>query len=190
MTLVRDIQKNITTLSEAMDGTKAEIEKYEDALHNHADTHFKDNDHYTDYDQAQKSQLFDDTIAEFEKSLGMMVKKFDKLHIKVDEMNYFTEHFSETTDKLEALYYEDIEFRKKYYQEHTVVKAAISNFGEESGYDLSQINDIFDEIEKEETKSLASMFISLSNISMMGVIIMSAYVYNNIAKMGSKKRFD
>jgi hypothetical protein len=115
MTLVRDIQKNITTLSEAMDGTKAEIEKYEDALHNHADTHFKDNDHYTDYDQAQKSQLFDDTIAEFEKSLGMMVKKFDKLHIKVDEMNYFTEHFSETTDKLEALYYEDIEFRKKYY---------------------------------------------------------------------------
>ena len=105
-------------------------------------------------------------------------------------MAEFTEHFHTTTDKLEKLYFSDIEFRKKYYQEHTVVTAALSKNGEESGYDLSQINEIFDEIEAEETKSLASMFFSPSNLSMIGVILMSAYVYSSVDKLGKKQRFD
>ena len=52
-------------------------------IHDSAETHFKDNDHYLSYDYEQKAQLFEDTIAEFEKSVGMLTKKFGVLKTKV-----------------------------------------------------------------------------------------------------------
>ena len=120
----------------------------------------------------------------------MMLKKFGVLKTKVSEMNEFTEHFHTTTDKLEKLYGEDIEFRKKYYQDHTVVKSALGSDGVESGYDLSQINEIFDEIEAEEKKSLPSMIMTPSNLSLVAVILVAAYVYQSVDKLGRKQRFD
>ena len=50
LNLVRDIQANITGLSKGLDEAKEHIEKVEKSIHDQANTHFKDNDHYMNYD--------------------------------------------------------------------------------------------------------------------------------------------
>ena len=118
--LVMTIMKNLTFLASDMDGAKSELIAVEMNLHDEADNHLKETDKYLSMDTAEKSGLFEDAVAEFQTSLTLLKKKFDRIDKKVEDLGVMTDDLHLSTDKLEALFVRDIEKRKKYYQEHVL----------------------------------------------------------------------
>jgi len=124
----------------------------------------------------QKNELFDDAMTEFERSLSLLKKKFSALGTKVSEMSSLTRHFHDATDKMESNFNNDIEKRRLYFQEHELVKGK----SDDPTVDLSKIDEIFDAIEKEEQKSSIMILLTIPNISLMGVIASSCYLWINL----------
>ena len=84
----------------------------------------------------------------------------------------------EMSDKLEALYKRDIEKRRKYFQEHPMTSTTTTDDG--SLIDLSDIDAVFDQIEREEKRSMLSIMFYLHNLGMILVIGFSAYVFTQM----------
>jgi hypothetical protein len=103
-----------------MDGAAAELNKIENDLHSHADSHFRENDRNLIMSDSEKDGLFDDAMADFKQSLKLVRNKFSVVDRKVEDLGQLTDDFHYSTDKLTALYVRDIEKRRKYFQEHPV----------------------------------------------------------------------
>lgn len=66
-----------------MDDIKKNLDEYEKGLHKQATDHIAENDKYIDMRQEDKDDLFEDSVAEFEKSINLMSKKFGVLDRKM-----------------------------------------------------------------------------------------------------------
>ena len=83
----------------------------------------------------------------------------------------------------------DINQRKQYYLDHPNLVKPSQEEGTSSAkgpnVDYEQIHKIFDEIEREESRSSIGILFSISNIIMMTVIGFSAFLFLKVD--GSKK---
>jgi len=104
-------------------------------------------------DDSLKQDLFDDAMADMKQSLNLVRKKFTIVDEKVEDLGIITDDFHTSTEKLEQLYYRDIQKRKKYYQEHDVTKDTNNILLGDVNVDLQDLEMIFDKIEKEEARS-------------------------------------
>ena len=124
------------------------------------------------------------------KSIATIRKKFTVIDRKVEELGEHTDDLHSSTDKLEELYVKDIEQRKKWIAEHPNVKSTTSSEGDGSvNVNLSEIDQIFDDLEAQENKSMAAIFLSIANLSMIAVILLCVYIYIQLEKLG-KNRVD
>lgn len=147
-------------------------------MHDEADNYFKENDSNMDLDAQQKSEMYEDATADLIKSIATIRKKFTVIDRKVEELGEHTDELHSSTDKLEDLYVKDIEQRKKWIAEHPNVKSTTSKENDGAvNVNLSEIDQIFDDLEAQENKSMFSIFFSLANLSMIAVILLCAYIY-------------
>ena len=128
-------------------------------------------------DQGSKDDLFDDAMAELKQSLNLVRKKFTIIDEKVEKLGSVTDDFHTSTDTLEQLYYRDIQKRQKYYEEHHVTKDHSNQLIGDVSVDLSEIDRIFDKLEKEEQRSPIQILCYVHNLLLMGVIGFSAYIF-------------
>lgn len=63
--------------------------------------------------EREKQEMFEDQIMEIKEGIQKLTKKIAKIDRKVEEMGSMTDALHESTDKLENLYLNDIEKRKK-----------------------------------------------------------------------------
>jgi hypothetical protein len=56
--------------------------------------------------------------------------------------------------------------------------------------DLSDIDAVFDQIEKDEKRSMLSIMMYLHNLGMIAVIGFSGYVFSRMQGLGNKQRYD
>lgn len=139
--------------------------------------------------ESDKNDLFEDAMAEFKQSLKLVRNKFTVIDQKVEDLGQLTDDFHYSTDKLESLFMRDIDKRRKYFLEHPMSATATTEDGSE--VDLAEIDAVFDQIEKDEKRSLFSILLYLHNIGMIGVIAFAGYVYNQMSGLGgAKTRFD
>ena len=169
----------MTTLSAEMDGVKSRFDQHEKTLFGHAEATFAQHDSIINMDEKQKEDLWQDALAELERAMKLMHKKFGALGEKIGSLSDFTTHFHEATDKMEKQYKRDNEQRRKYYQEHDHVIAK-----QGPPVDLSKIDEIFDELEKQEAQSTLMILLKIPNLAMLGVIIMSLYLWVNLQRLG------
>lgn len=180
----------MTKLSNGMDSVKTQLDDLFGKMHAEADNHFKENDPNLELDTEQKSEMYEDATAELIKSIATIRKKFGVVDRKVDELGEHTEDLHSSTDKLENLYVKDIEQRKKWIAEHPNVKSTTSQ--EKDGavdVNLTEIDQIFDDLEAQENKSTIAIFFSIANLSMVAVILLCVYIYIQLEKLG-KNRVD
>ena len=76
----------MTNLTLSIDAVKAKLESQEDKLGTHAHDYIESGKKYTDMDENAKSDLFDESVAEFHKSVELVHKKFKLLERKVKDM--------------------------------------------------------------------------------------------------------
>lgn len=110
-----------------------------------------------------------------------MHKKFGALGDKIGGLTEFETHFHDATDKMEKQYQRENEQRRKYYQEHDHVVAK-----QGPQVDLSSIDEIFDALEKEEGQTTLMILLKIPNLAMLGVIIMSIYLWITLQNLGKK----
>lgn len=173
------IISNMTVLVSQLDSSKEKLDEVEKDLHKEADKFFSNYDKNLELDHGQKSEMFEDEVGEILNSAKMMRNKFKVIDQKVEELGDLTEQFHESTDRLEQLFKKDVEKRKKYYQDHQLnILGGQSQDSESpylSGMDLQQVDAIFDKLESEEGKGLLGVLFSLGNLSLLGVIGLSAF---------------
>jgi len=190
------VSGNLTILSGTMDDIKARMDEYEQSLHGDAEEYIKKGDYYMQMSGEQKDELFDESIVEFEKSLQMALKKLSIMRTKVGDMAVITKDFEASAGKLEVLYMKDIDQRKQYYLDHpNLIGQKNQAFGftkpivKGPNVDYEDIHRIFDEIEREESRSTIGILFSLSNIIMMTVIGFSTFLFLTVDG-GHGKRLD
>ena len=147
-------------------------------------------------DENELNDLFDTATAEFEKSIGLALKKFGVMKKKVGEITDIMHDFRMQTGKLESLYMKDINARKMYYMDHPNVVGA----GNQAAFDKpvkklpnadwDAIHKIFDDMEREESRSAIGILFNFSNIIMMTVIAFSVFIFLKVEQSGSNKRID
>lgn len=130
----------------------------------------------------EKDNLFDEAIVEFEKSLQLALKKFGVMKTKVGEIQGLMHDFKKATGKLESLYMKDINQRRQYYLDHpNLVGNTPGDFTKPlkkaPNVDYEAIHQIFDEIEREESRSTIGILFSVANIIMMTVIGFSVFLF-------------
>lgn len=145
--------------------------------------------------QDAKDDLYDQAIVEFEKSLQLALKKFSVMKKKVGEIQDIMHDFKQTTSKMESLYMRDANQRKQYYLDHpNLVGGKQVNFGQPvkkvPNVDFGEIHKIFDEIEREESRSTIGILFSVANIIMMTVIGFSAFLFLKVEQSSRGKRVD
>ena len=115
----------------------------------------------------------------------MAKNKFKIIDQKMTEIAGINADFHESTDKLEELYRKDIEQRKKHYHEVAAGKNLTAEEGADSKYksglNLEQVDEIFDQLEAEENKSFVMILMSISNLSLLGVIGLAAYKFKELS---------
>jgi Cu/Ag efflux protein CusF len=99
-------------------------------LHKEAENFFKEYDKNLFMDSAAKAEHFDDHMSELVTSINMATKKFRRIDEKMEELGKVTEHFHDSTDRLEELYKRDIEQRKKHFQEQQLKQVAGSKLSD------------------------------------------------------------
>jgi len=124
--------------------------------------------------------MFEDATGDMMKQIELVRKKFKIIDKKVEELGEHTDDLHSSTDKLEAMYTEDIAQRKTWIEEHPQFKKSASNSEEQSQVDLRDIDAIFDELEQRESKSYGAIFLNIANLSMIGVIALTAYTFMNL----------
>lgn len=133
--------------------------------------------------EQEKSNLYEEASMEFEKSIALALKKFGVMKTKVADITDLMHDFKMQTGKLESLYMKDINQRKKTYQDHPsmVGNARQVDFSKPvqklPNADWDAVHKIFDEIEREESRSTIGILFNLSNIIMMTVIAFSAFLF-------------
>jgi len=70
---------------------------------------------YTPPTDREKEQMFDDTVQDILYDLKLLNKKIGVVDTKCEELGEITDHFHDSTDKLEAIYIRDIEKKKQLY---------------------------------------------------------------------------
>ena len=133
--------------------------------------------------------MYEDATQDLLKSIATIRKKFTVIDRKVEELGEHTDDLHSSTDKLEELYVKDIEQRKKWIAEHPNVKSTTSEGDGSVNVNLSEIDQIFDDLEAQENKSMAAIFLSIANLSMVAVILLCVYIYIQLEKIG-KNRVD
>ena len=103
--------------------------------------------------------------------------------------------FKQSTSKLESLYMRDNNQRKQYYLDHpNLVGGQQVKFGEPMkkapNVDYESIHKIFDEIEREESRSTIGILFSVANIIMMTVIGFSVFLFLKVEQSSRGKRVD
>jgi hypothetical protein len=91
-----------------MDGAANEMNKIENDLHSHADSHFNEYDRNLKMSDSEKDGLFDDAMVDFKHSLKLVRNKFTVIDQKVEDLGQITDDLHYSTDKLEALFVRDI----------------------------------------------------------------------------------
>jgi len=125
----------------------------------------------------------------------LALKKLSIMKTKIGDMSDLMKDFEASSGKLEALYMKDVEQRKQYYLDHPNLVGQDQAFGftkpvrKGPNVDYEDIHRIFDEIEKEESRSTIGILFSLSNIIMMTVIGFSAFLFLKVDG-GQAKRLD
>merc|ERR1711874_199721 len=122
---------------------------------------------------AEKDGLFDEATVEFEKSLQLALKKFSVMKTKVGEIQDLMQQFRGSTSRLESLFVKDIDQRRKHYLDHPNLvgkQKDDSKARKIPNVDFDAIHKIFDEIEKEESRSTIGILFNVANIIMMTVI--------------------
>ena len=143
---------------------------------------------YTPPTDREKEQMFDDHVQDLLYELKLLNKKIGVVDNKCEELGEITDHFHDSTDKLEAIYLRDIEKKKQLYQ-NSLSNALVTTI-DNSIIDLSSIDSIFDSIESSEHRSLLSILFYGHNLLMLGVIAFSGFVWTQMGQLGAKKRFD
>ena len=143
---------------------------------------------YTPPTDREKEQMFDDHVQDLLYELKLLNKKIGVVDNKCEELGEITDHFHDSTDKLEAIYLRDIEKKKQLYQ-NSLSNALVTTI-DNSIIDLSSIDSIFDSIESSEHRSLFSILFYGHNLLMLGVIAFSGFVWTQMGQLGAKKRFD
>lgn len=115
---------------------------------------------------------------------------------KVREITDVMNDFKIQTGKLESLYMKDINTRKMYYMDHPSIVGA----GNQAAFnkpvkklpnaDWDAIHKIFDEIEREESRSTIGILFNFSNIIMMTVIAFSVFLFLKVEQSNRNKRAD
>lgn len=122
-------------------------------MHDSANKHFSENDKNINMDQGRKEDMFDDAMADLKQSLNLVRKKFTIIDEKVEKLGTITDDFHISTETLEQLYYRDIKKRQQYYEDHQVTKDHSNQLIGDVNVDLSDIDAIFDQLEKDEKKN-------------------------------------
>ena len=128
-------------------------------------------------DQGKKDDLFDDAMADLKQSLNLVRKKFTIIDEKVEKLGSITDDFHTSTDSLEQLYNRDIEKRQKYNEDHQVTKDHSNQLIGDVSVDLSDLDTIFDQLEKDEKKNTLQILFYAHNLLLMSVIGFSGYIF-------------
>ena len=72
---------------------------------------------YTPPSDREKQEMFDDHVQDLLRDLKLLNKKIGVVDTKCEELGDITDHFHDSTDKLEAIYTRDIAKRKKLYED-------------------------------------------------------------------------
>ena len=189
---IEEVSGNLTALSQMMEEIKGGIGGYEGGLHDRANDYIAMGDHYARMSPEDKDNLFEEATVEFEKSLQLALKKFSVMKTKVTEIQNIMHEFRSWTDRLESLYMKDVDQRKQYYLDHPSLGGGRSrDFAQPApNVDYDAIHKIFDEIEREESRSTIGILFNLSNILMMTVIGFSAFLFLKVDQGGRNKRLD
>ena len=115
--------------------------------------------------------MFDDFNQEFIRDLKLLAKKIGVVDSKCEELGDITDHFHDSTDKLETLYARDIEKRKKLFH------GSLIQLEDNTIIDLAEVDAIFDSIEIEEHRSTIAIFFYWYNLLLLGVIGLSGYIW-------------
>ena len=70
---------------------------------------------YTPPTTGEKDEMFDEMVQVILRDLKLLVKKIGVVDTKCEQLGDITDHFHDSTDKLETLYARDIEKRKKLF---------------------------------------------------------------------------
>lgn len=65
--------------------------------------------------EREKNEMFEDFVQEMKSDLQLLNKKIGVVDTKCTELGDITDHFHDSTDKLEALYARDISKRKQVF---------------------------------------------------------------------------
>jgi hypothetical protein len=136
---------------------------------------------YTPPTTLEKEELFDDTVQEIISDLKLLNKKIGVVDTKCEELGDITDHFHDSTDKLETLYSRDIAKRKSHYNGLFMTDDSLI-------INLNEIDSIFDSIEQEEHRSMMNIMLYWHNLMLLAVMGASAYVWTKMSVLGNKSR--
>lgn len=122
--------------------------------------------------------MFDDHVQDLLYDLKLLNKKIKVVDDKCEELGEITDHFHDSTDKLEAIYVRDIDKKKQLYQ-NSLSNALVTTI-DHNTIDLSSIDTIFDSIENEEHRGMISILFYGHNLLMLGVIAFSGFVWTQM----------
>lgn len=92
--------------------------------------------------------------------------------------------------RLEELYLQDFEVRRKQHQEHDTVQNALNFDNHDVKPNVDVINQIFDEIIAEENPSMVAILCRLPNLMMVSVIFLCMVLSFQLNKLSNKNRVD
>lgn len=117
---------------------------------------------------------------------GLMQKKIGVLRKKCDDLTSITEKLHLSMHKIEELFIKDIAQREKNVKQ---LNQGLDDKMKRTGHlDMSEVDAIFDEIEREESSSfISALFMNGVNILMLATIGSAAFVYHKMNEMAGKR---